>query len=83
MKRSYGSDLTMSLPRPAHIVGLIRQHWIRMARAFERAICRRFAVSAGRTSIKGEYLDAEAVSLPVDGASGGQRPTRRRARAAP
>jgi hypothetical protein len=78
-----GSDVTMSSSGPAHIVGLIRQHWVRMARTFKRATWQRFAVSAGRTSIKGEYLDAGAVSLRVDGASAGQCVTRRGACAAP
>jgi hypothetical protein len=73
----HGSDVTVSSARPAHIVGLIRQHWVRMTRTFKRATWRRFAVSAGRTSIKGEYLDVGAVSLRVDGASTGERATRR------
>ena len=72
----HGFDMTMSSPRPAPIVGLIRQHCDRMARTFNQAIRRRFAVSGGRTSIKGEYVDAGAVSLPVDGASAGRRATR-------
>jgi hypothetical protein len=78
-----GSDMTMSSPRAAPIVGLIRQHWFRMARTFERATWRRFRASAGRPSIKGEYLEPGAASLPVDGASAGQRPTRSPADAAP
>ena len=31
----HGSDMTMSSPGPAPIVGLIRQHWVRMARSFK------------------------------------------------
>jgi hypothetical protein len=74
-----GSGATMSSASPAHIVGLIGQHCVRMARTFRQATWRRFAVSAGRPSIKGEYLDVGDGSLRTDAASAVQHATSRSA----
>jgi hypothetical protein len=49
-RRSFG--LTISFPRPTHIVARIGQRCIRIARTFRQVAHHRYAVSAGGSSIK-------------------------------